>query len=452
MPCLVFSPRGHRAPDDVKMTHDVPTARGHDFNSTEPDPTSVDESEAALTHKIWTMDDEEGLILNMIDDVVAGSVGQAIGELMRRRLFSYVAAGSWTIIQEMLGSAIAPTGDAGVDSHGTTASRNATGLLGCPERSLQMMQPPQRCPMDISYQRRQVPMKAVRRDTYDSESLHRAVKAATRSHTHPASITSSRMTMKSRMRRKLHGATTEHAPPTGPQPGVPYSTEDPHSKPRHHVISPRKAKTLQNAASSEPLEGVGELELSSPGADLSSEVVHSDTKALGNSNGASGSQPHRSPLLSQSPSSTASSRRRPHPPGSAQGKQVATPLCFAEKEDEVKVEFAIPKSPPKRKGSSINSVLPGLVTGKMTPKPSFSFASWGSRGAFTTINDEEEHETESLFDEDPLDQHFTSMPLSPGVKLQAGEDSTTGPELPPFQSRMRRSTFVVSGWHSPRCT
>ncbi|KAE9334072.1 hypothetical protein PF008_g14146 [Phytophthora fragariae] len=70
-------------------------------------------------------------------------------------------------------------------------------------------------------------------------------------------------------------------------------------------------------------------------------------------------------------------------------------------------------------------------------------------GVFSSaINDGGDNEKESLFDEDPLEQHFHDMPLSPGVKVRAGDESNEGADLPLFASRMRRSTFA----HMDTCT
>ncbi|RLN54411.1 hypothetical protein BBJ28_00007790 [Nothophytophthora sp. Chile5] len=87
--------------------------------------------------------------------------------------------------------------------------------------------------------------------------------------------------------------------------------------------------------------------------------------------------------------------------------------------------------------SSTRLGLPELNCRAGTSRPGWSCASFDS-----VKGDEGGQQDEPLFDVDLLDQNFQSMPLSPGVKLQAGDASLAGPELPLFGRRMRKSTFV----------
>ncbi|GMF36818.1 unnamed protein product [Phytophthora lilii] len=422
------------------------------------DLTSVDVDGAGVpstteNHRSWALDDIEGVVMEVLEDVMWGSAGQAIEKVVSDRLFGYVCAWGSTILEEVLASAIAPTGDVAVDSSDSTILNNYRVLLGRSELAFESLDPPKDCPVDDSYQRRQVPVRAAKRNHYDSESLHHAVKAAARSHTHPASITSSRLTMKSKMRRKQHGTGASQVELSGPQPGVPFSTEvhENHHSGRQRILSPRKVKVIsqpigtENATEYRDAGGTPPLwdphfNSNTAGAGLQLNI---DTESIRQGNSVSSTKARRSPPpLSRSPSSIASARRRPHPPGSAQSAQASKTICFGEREEEVKVEYAVQKSPPRRSSASLKGVLPDIDSGRMTPRPSVLYQAFGAIPNNHAVD--EDIDKSSLFDEDPLDQHFHAMPLSPGVKLRAGDESNDGPELPLFASRMCRSTFVVS--------
>jgi hypothetical protein len=413
------------------MTPDVPIARLRDDSGSHK--IHAPGFETIEQHRSWALDDVEGVVMGVLDDLVIGSAGQAMEKVATRRLFGYVAAWGVDILQEVLGSAVAPSGDVGVDSNEPGALSDSRGLLGRRELPPETLDPPKKCRVDESYLRRQVPIRAVKRDHYESEGLHHAVKAASRSHAHPASITSSRLTMKSKMRKKQHGAMPTSSELPGPQPGVPYSTE-PHEslRPgRHHMVSPRKAIATHHpaATASQPDSALAPWDPHFHSISNAALQLHIDTDSVHQAHSLSSARSRRSPPpLSRSPSSAASSRRKPHPPGSAQRGRDTKPLCFGEKEEEVKVEYAVQKSPPRRSSVSLKGALPDIDSRRVTPRPSLAFGDFGG------VSDN---------DEDPLDQHFHVMPLSPGVRVQAGEEANAGPDLPLFSSRMRRSTFVA---------
>ncbi|EGZ07440.1 hypothetical protein PHYSODRAFT_306615 [Phytophthora sojae] len=258
------------------------------------------------------------------------------------------------------------------------------------------------------------------------------------------------------MRKKQHGASTAQIEVTGPQPGVPYSTEvhdnhHGHSSSRQHLVSPRRNVAAHHVAATNNALGPADPahdgtpppwdpHCNSPNADTGLQL-NIDTETLRQDNGVGCSRTRRSPPpLSHSPSSITSARRRPHPPGSAHSVQPAKVLRFGEREEEVKVEYAVQRSPPQRYSVSAKGVLPDISNGRITPRPSLAFPAFGAFGSANSISGD--NEKESLFDEDPLEQHFHAMPLSPGVKVRAGDESNEGPELPLFASRMRRSTFA----------
>ncbi|POM74354.1 Hypothetical protein PHPALM_8698 [Phytophthora palmivora] len=117
------------------------------------------------------------------------------------------------------------------------------------------------------------------------------------------------------MRRKQHGVAATNVELTGPQPGVPFSTDSANMG-RHRVISPRKSITVHHPTQIDTTNGQTEYSpqlnnINGAGLQLSidTELVHQEN---------SGQSP--SPL-SKSPSSTVSARRRPHPPGSAPNGQ-----------------------------------------------------------------------------------------------------------------------------------
>ncbi|KAG1707956.1 hypothetical protein DVH05_024608 [Phytophthora capsici] len=369
----------------------------------------VDVPSTTENYDLWSMDDIEGEVMEFLDEIVVGSASLSMEKIVNNRLFGYVAACGLSVIDEVLASAIARSGDSGVDLNDDSVN-NPRALLGRSDLSVENLDTPRKCALDESYQRRQVPIRAPKPNDYDNEGLHRAVKAATRSYAHPASITSSRRTVKSKVRKKQNVTTTSHGESTDPQPGVPYSTEVPH-KGKLNIASPRK---LNYPASSADNIVVAGLQLKIDTDSIRQEKTEEST----------GSR-RSPPPLSKSPSSATSHRRRPQPPLSAQPTKT---LSFGEREEEVKVEFAILKAPPKRISMSAPSALPYID--RSTPRPRFPFP------AFSVITDDQ------ASDGDPLDQHFYAMPLSPGVKVRTGEESNDGPELPSFASKMRRSTFV----------
>lgn len=121
---------------------------------------------------------------------------------------------------------------------------------------------------------------------------------------------------------------------------------------------------------------------------------------------------------------TESPRRRsrrlqlPLDQGSSDGRQ----HVGADPSSPVKVAFTVQRISPDQ-ATSVR-VLPELraITAAATAKPQIG----------------------GQFADDPTMQHFQSMALSPGVKMQAGDTSKAGPDLPLFASRMRKSTFFVS--------
>ncbi|KAG6952500.1 hypothetical protein JG688_00013294 [Phytophthora aleatoria] len=378
--------------------------------------TSVEmnESDAIPTtenHNLWAMDDVEGVVMELLDDIAIQSAAVAIEKVVRGRLLGFVAAWGLSIIEDALVSAIAPTGDICVDSRDVNILNNSRILLGRNDLPLETLDPPRSCSLDYSYLRGQLPMKAPQRNHYDSEGLHHEVKAASRSHARPASIASSRMTMKSKMGKKNDTVAVELS---GPQPGVPYSTEAPHSRTaRHRSASPRKAMAVHHTEPDnieQDPSNVAELQLSI------------DSEFLDQENG----EPSR---RSPSPSSIASARRRPHPP---QNGRATKTFLFGERQEEVQVEYAVLTSLPRRASISSKSVLPNIENGRTKPRPNTAF------GASSYVN----HDKESLIVEEPLGQKFHAMPLSPGVKVRVGEEANDGPDLPHFKAQMRRSTFV----------
>ncbi|KAL3669325.1 hypothetical protein V7S43_005702 [Phytophthora oleae] len=385
----------------------------------------VDVTLTAGNYKFWSMDDVEGAVAELLDEIVVGSASESMETLVHNRLCGYVAAWGLSIIDEALASAIARTGDTGVDSSDHSVLNNPRALLGRSVLPLENLDTPKKCPMDESYQRSQVPMRAAKQNHYDNEALHHAVKSATRSHTHPASVTSSRLTVKSKMRKKQNVTTTTYGESTGPQPGVPYSTEIPH-KGRHHIVSPRKVMAVHHPASADNTVGAG-LQLN-----IDTEFIHQEKTVE-----STGSR-RSPPPLSKSPSSITSLRRRPQPPGSAQSMKTPS---FGEREEEVKVEFAIQKAPPRRTSMSTTGALPYID--RIAPRPSLPYPAFSVFGTNTCIDGGGiDQASDYGLDSDPLDQNFHAMPLSPGVKVRAGEESNDGPELPLFASQMRRSTFV----------
>ncbi|KAG7386534.1 hypothetical protein PHYPSEUDO_015544 [Phytophthora pseudosyringae] len=429
------------------MTLEVPiTRRGsrtHDGSGNDASPLQrqssgvtpdldVDGNSTTESPRSWSLDDIEGEVMELVDDIAIASAEESMERVARSRLFGFVATWGSLVIEEALVSAIAPTGDAAVDSNDLSVLNNSRTLLGRSGFPLETLDPPKRCPLGESYQRRQVPIRTAKRNPYDSEGLHHAVKATTRSHAHPASVTSSRLTMKNKMRKKQHGAIDSHVELTGPQPGVPYSTAElPDShKGRHHIVSPRKAIAIHHPADADTVNVQAQHSTAPPSVphlDAAAGLqLHLDTEAA-------------STRSLQSPPSIASSRQRPHPPRSAQNGRAVKTFCFGERDDEVKVEYAVPKSPPRRNSISTKSVLPNIASGRMAPRPSLPHPAFGS---VNVGGGNDGHEDESLIGEDPLDQHFHVMPLSPGVKVRTGEESNDGPDLPLFASRMRRSTFV----------
>ncbi|RLN95649.1 hypothetical protein BBJ28_00007433 [Nothophytophthora sp. Chile5] len=316
------------------------------------------------------LDDAEGLVLDVIDEIMTSSAKEAVERLMFRRLLGFVASWGAAMITEALVSAIAPTGDVGIDSSGM-ALDPVTTLLACVNTEPEKFEPPDRCPPDVSYQRNQVPMRSRRQEDLENEALYRAVRDASGcgggSRARAASVASSRLTANSRRRRK-HQETTITAAPEGPQPGVVFNTEPAESRAKHRILSPRKVMAMRNAALHKQLED---------------------------------------PMQS-------GSRESPW-------KSIA--------DDENAVV-----------GLHLNLDIDGLgQSGARTLGSPPAFASFdGVKG------DEGGQQDEPLLDVDLLDQNFQSMPLSPGVKLQAGDASLVGPELPLFGRRMRKSTFVVS--------
>ncbi|KAK1937740.1 Unconventional myosin-Va [Phytophthora citrophthora] len=370
------------------------------------------------SYHLWSMDDIDGAVTELLGEIVAGSASESIEKIVNNRLFGYVAAWGLSIVDEVLVSAIAKTGDIGVDSSDESVLNNPRALLGRSNLPLERLDTPNKCAMDESYQRGQVPIRAPKQNYYDNEGLHRAVKAATRSHGYPASVTSSRRTVKSKIRKKQDVVTLSHGETTDPRPGVPYSTEVP-NKGRHHIASPRNLLAVHHPDSGDSAVGAG-LQL------------NIDTTSIRQEKNEESTGSRRSPPpLSKSPSSTTSLRRRPQPPG----PQSIRTHNFGEREEDVKVEYVVQKSPPRRISTSTTNALPYID--KIAPRPSLLFPAFSAFGAIT-----ENCSDDQARDGDPTDQHFHAMPLSPGVKVRTGEESNDGPELPLFASKMRRSTFV----------
>ncbi|GMF38117.1 unnamed protein product [Phytophthora fragariaefolia] len=422
-PEVPITRRGSRLQDESENDEKRKTTlrrQGSDVASVD-----VNESSATLTtekYRSWSLEDVEGDVMTLLDDIVISSVGLSMENVISSRLFTYVATWGKSVLQEMLVSAIAPTGDVSIDSSELSTMNSPRVLLGRTNAQFESPEPPKSCPIDATYQRRQIPMRAAKRHHYDNESLNNAVKAAIQSHTHPASITSSRHTVKSKMRRKQHGASSAQMELTGHQPGVPYSVDihdSPHEH-KHHIAFPREAVAEHHLVEpTYPLCQTEPTHESAPppsdpnaiGADTGAALkLNIDTENLRQGNSIASSRTHRSPPpLSHSPSSISSARRRPQPPGSALSVHPAKVFCFGERDEEVKVVYAVSKSPPRR---NTKSVLPDISSGRITPRPSLSRAAFGAFGS--TNNDSDGNDKESLFDEDPLRQHFQTMPLSPG--------------------------------------
>ncbi|OWZ23286.1 hypothetical protein PHMEG_0001874 [Phytophthora megakarya] len=233
------------------------------------------------------------------------------------------------------------------------------------------------------------------------------------------------MTTKSKTRRRQQGGATSSVELIGPQPGIPYSTEVHTGKNR--MTSPRKSIALHHhpaqieTTNCQTGQWSPESTNSNPEGGLQLSL---DTGII--RQGDSGQSP--SPL-SMSPPSIISARRRPHPPGSAHNGQ---DVVFGENDEEVKVEYTIQTASPRK---NTKGILPTIGSRKMLPSQNLRFP------AFTNGGQNDGHENE-LVGDDPLDQHFHDIPLSPGVKVRVGEESNNGPDLPLFASRMRRSTFV----------
>ncbi|ETI53344.1 hypothetical protein F442_03646 [Phytophthora nicotianae P10297] len=367
-------------------------------------------SDAASITDTRSIDDIEGTVMELLGDIAIDSAAIAIEKTVYCRLLQFVAAWGCSVIQEVLDSAIAPTIDTDVNSNDDSVLNNSRVLLGRNDLPLENLDPPKSCSLDYSYQRGQLPTKEPQQSYYDTEGLD--VKAATRSHPRPSSIASSRMTMRSKVRKKQDD--TKVVELSGPQPGVPYSTEVPQLRSaRNRIVSPRKASNMSQAEQ--------DLTINSNAAELQLTI---DTESPGQENG----EPSRRSL---SPSSITSSRRRPHPPGSAQNGKSTKTLLFGEKEDEVQVEYAVLKTSPRRVSSSSKSILPNIENGRTKSRSNAPFPAFGVA-----------NEKESFNVEEPLDQLFHAMPLSPGVKVRVGEKANDGPDLPHFASRMQRSTFV----------
>lgn len=429
------SPTASEAEDEPALVARSPTSRRlsvHNAGAPEDDENAGVEDHSVPCESLFDTDD---VVVAIIDDAIYSSVAHSLETFYNARLVGYVADSAARALFEVMAPVFA-TREFG------TLRRDPLEDVVFPSATRAVERESSRSDID-SFSRSEIPVRHWQRlsEVYygsPTSSKHSSPSHTPRSmgkgerHDSPVASRPSSLCSFNQHKKKAHAvghAGTGHSSTTADltaaaiAPGVVFSTAPPEDSQRS---SPRKAMTLLRNAHrlSTPSS---KMEPSAPPGDAadsaSAGARDNDVRSIDDrdSNGAKGD---------------GSSGRRRRFSIDIMNPQVSGGLLLDDDGESasaaVEVEYSIKRQSPGRRNST--TILPELAT-PFTTAPSTDPLG----GA-----DSNECVGEKQYVVDPMSQDFQAMPLSPGVKLQAGETTKLGPELPLFTTRMRKSTFYVS--------
>lgn len=398
--------------------------------------------------------DGEDIVIGLIDDFIVYTVLGAREQFFKRHLMAFVSTGMTDRIFE----AIIPTFELPSSADPANACDSQDPIVHTLRLPFDAVHEPSPSCMDL-YCQSEIPVVAVTPQR-TKEAIITAPKPAVKQDTSVSSLASFRA------RRQINPSTAPpKEPPMSPDgqcPGVVFSTAPPPK------ISPRKAITLLKSAQrlsalSPPIK---QTVLESKPCDQSQEPRSGseDDYASGSSaEQASGTDRRRSQGLLES-STTWAQPQNSDLFGSGTGAGVNADDILT----PIQIEFQVkrnrhrhhhhhhhhhdlqphvdsgylPDLSSQRRPSNASSVSSGLEN--HVPEFQFSHSNFHIKATQCCILSEGHSSDDSdapSREREP--HHIERMVLAAGVKLQTGEFSKAGPELPVFPSRMRRATFFV---------
>lgn len=366
--------------------------------------------------------DADDAAIEAVYEMIYASVGQSFEEFYNERLMGYVALS----VSRMISEAIRPVID--TREFAVLSQDPVEGVLS-QLASKQAKQMPPRGNLD-SFSRSEIPVRIWRRP---SELYYGASAGGKRSsppqtprstnrNESPISRPSSLCSFKQRKKKVIASSSmpssTSHFANDAkmPPPGVVFSTGPPEATPR---CSPRKAIALVRNVRC----------LSASTADLGPEVEAPRDKTVSSerSSDEDGSSSGQDEKRLRRDHFSIELVKLQNSDDDESGKE-----GNIEQNAPVEVVYLIKRSSPGKRGSTTG--LPDLE--EAMQHSTYTLPILGKSPS--------QDETSEQFVIEPMTQGFRDMMLSPGVKLQTGDTTKIGPELPMFATRMRKSTFHVS--------
>lgn len=411
--------------------------------------------------------DGDGIVMRLINDFIMDAVLGAREQFFRRRLMAFVS----TCMTDRMFEAIIPTLDLPRSTDPTSVCENQDPIVQTLQRPADAIRGPSASFVDLHCQF-EIPVVAV---------TPQKTKEAMITTPKPAKQDMSVSSLAS-YRVKRH-ANVSTAPPKEPQtlldghrPGIVFSTAPP---PR---ISPRKAMTLLKSA--HRLSAVPPQSKQTVSEDKPCDQIHTfqgsqstsedDHTSVSSAEQTSGMDQRRSRGCLES-NTTWVQPQAPDFLGSGTGEGVITDDILT----PIQIEFQVkrhrhrhhhyhqqqhhdphaqvdsrhlPDLTPQRRLSNASSIGSELENHEPEFKNSLQF----SRSSYhidptlsSPLSDSCDDSDDPSREREP--HQLERMVLAAGVKLQTGEISKAGPELPVFPSRMRRATFFVRLPVCPLC-
>lgn len=404
----------------------------------------------------------EDHVIEIVAELVDESLAISLDAFYERRLCGYAA--KWLVdcmFEVILPASVAPFPTRDLESSHLTSpdSDPALHVLHPPRHTLREPLPNEIDP----FSRHEIPLRApTESDPLSSKIGSSSIASARASrHSHGASVTRgslSHPSPRSSFRTRVSSLSYASSPPTSPRsayathgsfaaagapevyqqhaPGVVYSTAPPpRMSPRKATVALKNAHRMSNSSSS------GKRGSAVSDCDAEEKTLAEDGSDTG------GAATH--PDVNDAHTSAKKENSNPFFDGNAPIEVefvVKRSRASSQLERDGYSAVQLPELSPRRR---LNRSEPQPMTDPELARTSGNTHKRAGRLANGTSSDlPREVERADLFHEDAgsIQTHIKSMVLSPGVKLQDGEETKTGGELPLFPTKMRRATFYVRGF------
>jgi hypothetical protein len=426
------------AEDEPALATRTSTSRRLSASGTAPPVSGESPGREDLSEQCEPIFEAEDVAIAIIDDAISDSVAQSLETFYHERLLGYVADS----VTRMAFEAMAPVF---ATREFANARQDPIQDVVFPSAIHPVERKPSRGGVD-SFSKSEIPVRNWRRlsDAYygsPTHSRHSSPSQTPRSmgkgerHDSPTASRPSSLCSFNQRKKKMNtgvyvgvaqSAVNGGSNGTAIAPGVVFSTAPPEELPRP---SPRKAMALLRSAHrlSTPLPSTAP-----PPQPGEADEGQTDNAVFAKDTDDCSSEEHES----NGGDSDHSSGHRQRFSIDIMNPHTSESMLQDDDENEtapVKVEYSIKRLSPGKVAST--TVLPELVAHP---------AAVSSNVLEREGGDPSEDIGETHYVVDSMTQGFHDMMLSPGVKLQAGETTKAGPELPLFVARMRKSTFYVS--------